>query len=166
MDHINSYGATRTSGNSYASKNTKKNELGVNDFMKLLSEQLANQDVMNPMQDTEFISQLAQFTSLQAMQTMSEVNYAQYGTSMVGKNVLVASYDENGLYKEDRGVAECVKFANGDCLITVNGKDYTMSSIMEVLDKATEPEKPEEGTGENTEDTDTSTKKPEGTVTE
>lgn len=116
--------------------------------MKLLSQQLANQDVMNPTQDTDFIAQLAQFTSLQAMQTMSEVIYAQYGASMVGKNVLVASYDDKGVYTEDRGVAECAKFANGDCLITVNGKDYTMSSIMEVLS---------DGTIESETETDTNT---------
>ena len=45
--------------------------LGADDFMKLLTTQLTSQDPMNPMKDTEFISQMANFTSLEQMRTLS-----------------------------------------------------------------------------------------------
>ncbi|WMJ24245.1 flagellar hook capping FlgD N-terminal domain-containing protein [Paludicola sp. MB14-C6] len=117
--------------------------LDMQDFLNLLSAQLTNQDVMNPSTDTQFIAQMAQFTSLQAMQTLTEISYAQYGAAMVGKNVIVATYDKKGNMEKDTGVVSNVKFMNGAVSITVNGKDYDMSSVMEVLDQLEKPQEPQ-----------------------
>lgn len=46
-------------------------ELGQADFMKILTTQLANQDPLKPMDDKEFIGQMAQFSSLNEMKSMS-----------------------------------------------------------------------------------------------
>ena len=46
-------------------------ELDKEAFLKLLIAQLANQDPMNPMEDREFIAQMAQFSSLEQMANMS-----------------------------------------------------------------------------------------------
>ena len=52
-------------GNTGSSRNVKK-ELGKDDFLLLLTTQLRFQDPLNPMDNTQFIAQLAQFQSLEA----------------------------------------------------------------------------------------------------
>ncbi|MDR3281077.1 MAG: flagellar hook assembly protein FlgD [Synergistaceae bacterium] len=51
---------------------TPSNELGKEDFLKLLVAQLTHQDPTNPMQDTEFVSQLATYSGLEQQMTMNK----------------------------------------------------------------------------------------------
>ena len=50
---------------------TRSTNLGKDDFLKLLMTQLQNQDPSNPMEDTQFIAQMAQFSSLEQMTNMN-----------------------------------------------------------------------------------------------
>jgi flagellar basal-body rod modification protein FlgD len=54
------------------SSNTNSQELGQEDFLTLLIEQLKNQDPLNPMESVEFTAQLAEFTSLEQLFTMND----------------------------------------------------------------------------------------------
>ncbi len=58
--------------NSNKIEDNKKNDLDKNAFLRLLTTQLANQDPLNPIEDREFIAQLAQFGSLEQMQNLNK----------------------------------------------------------------------------------------------
>ncbi|MBW0145989.1 flagellar hook assembly protein FlgD [Marinobacter arenosus] len=78
-----------------------KSELGRNEFMELMLAQLKNQNPLEPQDNGEFISQLAQFSSLEEMQKLSGTvddvvgqfrsTQALQASAMVGKTVLAPS---------------------------------------------------------------------------
>ncbi|TGJ77893.1 flagellar hook assembly protein FlgD [Caproiciproducens galactitolivorans] len=128
-------GTARTSINTTSGATelkTGKSSLEMTDFMKLLAAQMANQDPTNPTDNNEFIGQMAQFASLQAMQDLRQLSLEQYGASLVGKKVVVASYDANGKYVEDTGVVDYVNYSSGSPCVVVNGKAYDLYSVMQV----------------------------------
>lgn len=66
-----SNGSNQTSIVEPGSARVPQKELGKNDFMKLLAVQFQMQDPMKPMEDTAFIAQTAQFSSLEQATTMA-----------------------------------------------------------------------------------------------
>ena len=53
-------------------QSSRNNDLDKDAFLRLLTTQLANQDPLNPIEDKEFIAQLAQFSSLEQMQNLNK----------------------------------------------------------------------------------------------
>ncbi|AIR90053.1 flagellar hook assembly protein FlgD [Pseudomonas cremoricolorata] len=82
-----------------ASSGTAGSALGKDAFLQLLVTQMKNQNPLDPQQNGEFVAQLAQFSSLESMQTLnSSVNSILQGfqsstalqaSSLVGRNVVV-----------------------------------------------------------------------------
>jgi flagellar basal-body rod modification protein FlgD len=78
-----------------------KDELGKNEFMELMIAQLKNQNPLEPQDNGQFISQLAQFSSLEEMQSLSgsvddvvsqfRSTQALQASAMVGRSVLAPS---------------------------------------------------------------------------
>jgi flagellar basal-body rod modification protein FlgD len=77
----------------------KKKQLGQEDFMKLMMAQMKHQDPLKPMANGEFISQMAQFSSVQGLKeikdsfnhlaTALQSAQALSASSMVGRQVLI-----------------------------------------------------------------------------
>ncbi len=110
-----------------------KQVLEKDDFLKLLITQLTNQDPTQPMNDREFIAQMAQFSALEQMVNMSEgmarvANLVGRGQaySLLGKAVTVAdgAATVTGTVEEVSG---------GDYpQILINGKYYDIASVESV----------------------------------
>jgi flagellar basal-body rod modification protein FlgD len=107
-------------------------QLTMDDFFNLLVAQLTNQDMLNPQADTEFISQMAQFTTLQGINTIQEYQLSAYAVSYVGKHVSIAHLNEAGNLINTEGVVTSVTFYDGQPKVIVDGKPYPLFSVMEV----------------------------------
>ena len=103
MQVYNSANTTSTNSSQNKSLFNVKN-LGKDDFLKLLLTQLRYQDPTNPVDDKEFIAQLAQFSSLEQMQNLNtnlqdmmvsqqKLTALAQATSMIGKIVEIYSKD-------------------------------------------------------------------------
>ena len=64
--------SSTTSGGSSNTSTAAEQELGKDDFLQLLVTQLRYQDPLNPMDNTEFVSQLAQFRALEGTQNVEK----------------------------------------------------------------------------------------------
>lgn len=116
------------------SSSTAGNGLDMTDFLQLLAAQFTNQDIMNPTDNTEYISELAQFASIQAMNTLTAYADSQYAASLVGKTVVVAGHDQAGNLVQETGVVGYVDFTSSQgSTLVVNGHAYGLSNVMQVL---------------------------------
>lgn len=109
-------------------------ELGRDDFLKILMTQLQNQDPTKPMEDKEFISQMAQFSSLEQMtnvsqgfQEMNALLSSNQALSVLGRTVDVQAGDQT-----IRGTVSSV--TNGAMpQITIDEQQYDYSNIQRVI---------------------------------
>lgn len=113
-------GIDKTTANAFESLGLTKpkealtdKKLGQDDFIKLMTTQMNNQDPFKPMENGEFISEMAQFStvtglkemkdSLNTLATSLKSNQALQASSMVGRNVLIpgskATYSEGSELK-------------------------------------------------------------------
>lgn len=104
--------ANSSSGTSSASNATQQ-ALGQNDFLNMMITQLKSQDPLNPMDNSAFVAQLAQFSQVQGIQNMNTSmqslssnltsNQALQASSLIGKKVYVntssAIYDGSGSFQ-------------------------------------------------------------------
>lgn len=132
--NINNYGIS-SSNKTGSSINAKAGSTNLDsfDFLKLLAAQMSNQDVSNPTDNTQFVSQMAQFASLTAMQNMQTSADRQYASSLVGKKVVYTTVSSTGKTTSGSGIVNSVLFSSSGNTVQIDGKTYKVSDITQVL---------------------------------
>lgn len=95
-------------------------QLGPSAFLQLLTTQLSNQDPLNPVDDTQSVAQLAQFSALQASDNL-ETSFSNFQSNfavlqsaqLIGATVTVNSTDAAGNSSAVTGIVANIAVVNG-----------------------------------------------------
>jgi flagellar basal-body rod modification protein FlgD len=119
-----------------ASGRKVRNTLGKDDFLRLLVVQLENQDPTSPLNDQEFIAQMAQFSALEQMTEMNRtlsniVTNAKINLSysLLGRQVEVLDRTTGAV---QGGTVSEVSFGTGVPTVSFDGLTYSVDDITKV----------------------------------
>lgn len=129
MASVNNVGQTNSAQTANGqSTRTKQEGMGKDDFLKLLVTQLRYQDPMKPMEDKEFIAQMAQFSSLEQMQNLNASMLTVQASGMIGNQVKWT--DDYG--EEQAGIVSSVRITDGKPSLVVGDVNVALEKITAV----------------------------------
>ena len=119
-------------------KQQPKQVLDKDAFLRIMIEQLKNQDPTSPLDSDKFVSQMAQFTTLEQLTNLNDqfgemlqLQQLNQGSAMLGKQVSVA--DGDGAVT---GTVERVITQNETVQVVVNGTAYPLNQVLAVEEAA------------------------------
>ncbi|NOV03165.1 flagellar hook capping FlgD N-terminal domain-containing protein [Paenibacillus planticolens] len=124
-------------GKTAKTKEKDNNTLGKDDFLKILITQLQNQDPTQPLQDKEFIAQMAQFTSVEQLTNMAgEMKLMRqslgFVSGLIGKSITWDEIDSSGATVEKSGVVESISFKEGNQYANVKGAEISLDKLKKI----------------------------------
>src|SRR5690606_11647738 len=133
-----------SNGSYYYNNTTRKtgsNNLGRDEFLKILITQISHQDPTQPLQDKEFIAQMAQFTSVEQMTAMAtEMRLMRqsigWASSLIGKSInwtLLDSETQQPVVKT--GKVEAINIKEGNQYVLADGQDVPLEQITKIWDE-------------------------------
>jgi flagellar basal-body rod modification protein FlgD len=122
-----------TSTDATAVQRTKQPEnptatLGKDDFLRLLVTQLKYQDPLKPTDQSQFMSQMAQFSTVEGINNLQSSTAMSRAVALIGKNV--SWFDEDG--KAFSGTATSVSNGNGAVTVRVGDTEVALDDIVQV----------------------------------
>ncbi|MHB8170474.1 MAG: flagellar hook capping FlgD N-terminal domain-containing protein [Thermincolia bacterium] len=115
---------------------TGSQSLGKDDFLKLLVAQLKYQDPLKPLEDKEFIAQMAQFSSLEQMQNLGKLQVNLIRESVVGQAINLIGRTVDAIDPETNqvfaGKVTAMKMVDGQPKLIIGNKEVDMGYITKV----------------------------------
>ena len=109
----------------------------VDSFLKILASELQNQDPTEPVSNTEYVAQLAQFNSLQQMSSLNGSMSKFQAYSLIGMQVSYTATDSSGSTFDGTGIAKSVVTSGNDVYVMVDGNKVKLSSVTSVTTPTT-----------------------------
>ncbi|MDQ8733356.1 flagellar hook capping FlgD N-terminal domain-containing protein [Paenibacillus sp. LHD-38] len=132
--------------NVQAAANKKSTDtLGKDQFLSILVTQLRNQDPMQPLQDKDFIAQMAQFTSVEQLMNMStELTLMRQNigsaSSLIGKTIEWNEYDDAGEVTTVKGIVDSIISKEGILYARVGGAEVALDYVTSISETDSEIE--------------------------
>jgi flagellar basal-body rod modification protein FlgD len=128
-----------------SSKNGNGQELGKDQFLSILITQLRHQDPLQPMQDREFIAQMAQFTSLEQLMNINTQLTAMSqslgaASNLIGKQISWMFKPEDGSESTamKSGIVDSIIVRDGVHYAKVGESEVSLDQIVKIENAATE----------------------------
>ena len=115
---------------SATSSSENKNTLDKDAFLKLLVTQMQYQDPMEPTSNTEYMSQMAQFSSVEQMQNLSSTITSGQALSLTGQYVILNVPDAAGNISQVSGLVDYVTVQDGKNYFHI-GEEYYPSDYLD-----------------------------------
>ena len=125
--------ASSASSATGSTSRTVTTSLGKDEFLQLLVAQLQNQDPTSPMDNTEFIAQMAQFSALEQMQQLSKSFTYSQAYSLVGKMVSADITNDDGTISNITGTVGGVTTVNDTPYLYIGGNLVSMDTPITVI---------------------------------
>lgn len=103
-------------------------------FLQLLVAQMKYQDPLEPTSNTEYISQLATFSSLEEMQNLNATMTTQQATNLVGKTVIMNVTSTSGTSNVVQGKVDFVVKQNNKVYLSIDDQLYNIDDLDKVVD--------------------------------
>jgi len=139
VDSVSSQKTIQDIINASSAKTSDRNtgELGKDDFLNLLVTQLRYQDPLKPVDDKEFIGQMAQFSSLEQMQNMNNSLSQSQGFALIGKHIQATIKDKStSELKAVEGDVTSVKVESGKIYVMAGGEQIPIEAITNVTENS------------------------------
>lgn len=118
-----------------ASKEKTNNNLDKDDFLNLLVAQMKYQDPLEPQSNTEYVSQLATFTQVEATENMANTAESLQATGLVGKTVIMRPTNSvTGETSDVMGVVDYMMKEGSNTYLAINGALYNLDDLYTVAD--------------------------------
>lgn len=117
-----------------AKEEAPANELDKNAFLQLLVAQMQYQDPLNPGDSTQYMSQLAQYSSLEATMNISSTLEKGNALNLVGEYVIMNTTDSAGNSSQISGLVEYATVKDGETLLSINNQYYPAEDLDSVVD--------------------------------
>ncbi len=103
-------------------------------FLQLLVTQMKYQDPMNPGDSTEYMSQLAQYSALEATMNIGDAVEKGNALNLVGEYVIMNTTDSAGNTTQISGLVQYATVKDGDVMLCINDNYYPASDLDSVVD--------------------------------
>jgi flagellar basal-body rod modification protein FlgD len=171
---VNSIQSSDLYSSSIGAEALPQSAMGKDAFMKLLVNQIKNQDPLEPTDNTAYLSQLAQFSSLEQMQALNDnivglallqqnnalMAQLTQSSALIGQSV---TYVDPATGETLTGTVSSVKIQDNLAVLSIGGQDVPLANVTEVLGtpsaapEDTEEEAPEDAPTEPAPETNTTT---------
>lgn len=116
-------------------KKTGSDSLDKDAFLQILTAEMQYQDPLEPSSNTEWVSQMASFSQIEELQSVTGQIKEQNATNLVGKRVILVDTDAAGNENYVTGIVQCTEKMGEKIYLSIDDNLYSIDKLYSVVDE-------------------------------